>query len=55
MIVVKNSIICAFSRFLKNKKHFFYFIADHRILLRMHNITITMLHSFDVKNKRDTL
>jgi len=55
MIVVKNSIICTFSRFHKHKKHFFYFIADHRILFRMHNITITMLHGFDAKNKRYTL
>jgi hypothetical protein len=34
MFFVKDSIICAFFRFHKNKKHFFYFIADHCILFR---------------------
>jgi hypothetical protein len=55
MFVVKDSIICTFSRFLKNKKHFFCFIADHRILFKRHNINIIMLRGFDEKNKRDTL
>ena len=34
MFVVKDSIICTFYRFHKDKKHFFLFIADHRILCR---------------------
>jgi len=32
MFVVKDSIICTFYRFHKDKKHFFLIIADHRIL-----------------------
>jgi hypothetical protein len=49
MFVVKDSIICTFFRFHKNKKHFFYFIADHCILFRSHNINIIMLNGFGEK------